>query len=177
MAFAVRATGEPGALVAALREAVRSVDSNLPLTRIKTQVEQADQTLRMERLFARLLTFFGLLALLLAGIGLYGVMAYSVAQRTQEIGIRLALGAQGWDVLRLVIGQGMVLALIGVAVGLGGAIGLTRLMKTLLYGVSATDPLTFVVIALVLTTVALLACWIPARRAAKVDPMIALRCE
>ena len=177
MAFAVRATGEPGALVAALREAVRSVDSNLPLTRIKTQVEQADQTLRMERLFARLLTFFGLLALLLAGIGLYGVMAYSVAQRTQEIGIRLALGAQGWDVLRLVIGQGMILALIGVAIGIGGAIGLTRLMKTLLYGVSATDPLTFVVIALVLTTVALLACWIPARRAAKVDPMIALRCE
>jgi predicted permease len=169
MAFAVRATGEPGALVAAVREAVRSVDSNLPLTRIKTQAEQADQSLRMERLFARLLTFFGLLALLLAGIGLYGVMAYSVAQRTQEIGIRVALGAQAADVLNL--------ALIGVAVGIGGAIGLTRLMKTLLYGVTATDPATFVVIAILLTTVALLACWIPARRAAKVDPLVALRHE
>jgi predicted permease len=177
MAFAVRASGEPGALVAAVREAVRSVDSNLPLTRIKTQAEQANQTLRMERLFARLLIFFGLLALLLAGIGLYGVMAYSVAQRTQEIGIRVALGAQAADVLKLVIGQGMILAIIGVAVGIGGAIGLTRLMQTLLYGISATDPLTFAVIALVLTVVALLACYIPARRATKVDPMIALRYE
>jgi predicted permease len=177
MAFAVRATGDPTALTAGVREAVRAVDSNLPVTRIKTQVEQADQSLLMERLFARLLTFFGALALLLAGVGLYGVMAYSVAQRTQEIGIRVALGAQGADVLRLVIGQGMILAIIGVAVGVGGAIGLTRLMKTLLYGVTATDPLTFIAISLLLSFVALLACWIPARRAAKVDPMIALRCE
>lgn len=177
MTFELRASGEPGALVAAVREAVRSVDSNLPVTGIKTQAEQADQSLRIERLFARLLTFFGVLALLLAGIGLYGVMAYSIAQRTQEIGIRIALGAQVADVLRMVIGQGMILALIGVAIGIGSAIGLTRLMKTLLYGVGATDPLTFTVIALVLSAVALLACWIPARRAAKVDPMVALRCE
>jgi putative ABC transport system permease protein len=177
MVFEIRAAGEPGVLVAAVREAVRSVDSNLPLTGIKTQAEQADQSLRMERLFARLLSFFGSLALLLAAIGLYGVMAYSVAQRTREIGIRVALGAQAGNVLRLVIGQGMVLALIGVVVGIGGAIGLTRLMKTLLYGVGATDPLTFTVIALVLTLVALLACYIPARRATKVDPMVALRYE
>jgi predicted permease len=177
MAFAVRATGDPTALAAGVREAVRAVDSNLPVARIKTQVEQADQSLMMERLFARLLTFFGALALLLAGVGLYGVMAYSVAQRTQEIGIRVALGAQAADVLRLVIGQGMILALIGVAVGVGGAIGLTRLMNTLLYGVTATDPPTFIAISLLLSFVALLACWIPARRAAKVDPMNALRCE
>jgi len=177
MTFAVRATGEPEALMATVREAVRSVNGNLPLARIKTQTEQADQSLRIERLFARLLIFFGLLALLLAGIGLYGVMAYSVAQRTQEIGIRVALGAQSRDVLKLVIKQGMLLALLGIAVGIGGAVGLTRLMKTLLYGVTATDPLTFGVIAGVLLAVALLACFVPAWRATKVDPLIALRSE
>jgi len=177
MTFEMRASGDTGALVASVREAVRTVDSNLPVTDIKTQAEQADQSLRMERLFARLLIFFGLLALLLAGIGLYGVMAYSVAQRTQEIGIRVALGAQAADVLKLVIGQGMILALVGVVAGIGGAIGLTRLMKALLYGVTATDPTTFIVIAVLLVAVAMLACWIPARRATKVDPMVALRCE
>jgi predicted permease len=177
MTFAVRAAGEPEALVNAVREAVRSVDSNLPLARIKTQIEQADQSMQIERLFARLLGFFGLLALLLAGIGLYGVMAYAVAQRTQEIGIRVALGAQIHDVLMLVIGQGMILALVGVAVGIGGAIGLTGLLRKLLFGVSATDPLTFVAIAVLLLMVALVACLVPARRTIKVDPVIALRSE
>ena len=177
MAFEARATGDPIALVSAVREAVRNVESNLPVSNIKTQIEQSDETLRAERLFARLLGFFGALAMLLAGIGLYGVLAYAVAQRTQEIGVRVALGAQTGDVLRLVISQGMLLALLGVIAGLGGAFGLTRLMQTLLYSVSPTDPLTFAVIAVLLLLVASLACWIPARRATKVDPLIALRSE
>jgi predicted permease len=177
MAFEMRAAGEPSALIAAVREAVRSVEANLPVVDVKTQIEQSDETLRTERLFARLFGFFGVLALLLAGIGLYGLLAYAVAQRMQEIGIRVALGAQTRDVLRLIIGQGILLAALGVTLGLGGAFGLTRLMQTMLYGVSPTDLLTFAVIAVVLLLVALLACWIPARRATKVDPLIALRCE
>jgi predicted permease len=177
MAFEARATGEPSALVSAVREAVRNVESNLPVSNIKTQIEQSDETLRSERLFARLLGFFGALAMLLAGVGLYGVLSYAVAQRAQEIGVRVALGAQTADVLRLVITQGMSLALPGVILGFGGAFGLTRLMQTLLYGVSPTDPLTFAVIAVLLLLVALLACWIPARRATRVDPLVALRAE
>ncbi len=124
-----------------------------------------------------MLSFFGLLALALASLGLYGVLAASVAQRTQEIGIRIALGAQTGSVLKLVIGQGMKLVLLGAGLGMAGALALTRLLKTLLFGVSATDPLTFVSIALLLMGVALLACWIPARRATKVDPMVALKCD
>lgn len=177
MTFEMRATGEPTALVAAVREAIRNVESRLPLFAITTQSEQSGQSLRIERLFARLLSFFGLLALLLAGIGLYGVLAYSVAQRTPEIGIRVALGAQTRDVLKLIIGQGMWLAIIGTLIGLASAYGLTRLMQALLYGISPTDLLTFTAIAILLLLVALLACWIPARRAAKVDPMTALRTE
>jgi putative ABC transport system permease protein len=124
-----------------------------------------------------LLGLFGLLALVLVIAGVYGVVSYSVAQRAQEIGVRMALGAGARDVLRLVIGQGMKLVLAGMAIGLAGALALTRLMKTLLFGVSAYDPLTFGSIALLLALVALLACWIPARRATRVNPIIALRRE
>ncbi|HKP85376.1 MAG TPA: ABC transporter permease [Blastocatellia bacterium] len=177
MTFEVRTSTEPTLLAAAIRQAVREADTNLPLSEVKTQAEQVEQSLRMERLFARLLSFFGLLALLLASVGLYGVMAYSVSQRTQEIGIRMALGAETRDVLKMVIRQGMLLAVAGVALGIGSAIGLTRLMKSMLFGVSATDPATFAAIALLLIAVALVACYIPARRAARVDPMVALRYE
>jgi predicted permease len=179
----MRFTGDPNATIAAVRQAMREVDENLPLTDIKTQVEQADETLRMERLFARLVTLFGLLAQQLASIGLFGVLAYAVSQRTREIGIRMALGAAQTDVLKMVIKQGMTLAIIGVALGLGGAYVLTKYLESwmqlsnMLYGVKPTDPMTYGVTAVLLTLVALIACYLPARRATKVDPMIALRCE
>jgi len=181
--FEVRTAGDPNAAVAAIRQAVREVDGNLPLSDIKTQVEQADETLRMERLFAKLMSLFGLLAQQLASIGLYGVMAYSVSQRTNEIGIRMALGASQRDVLKMVLRQGLALTLIGVGLGLAGAYVLTRYLESwmnltrMLYGVKVSDPLTYGVIAVLLTVVALAACFVPAWRATKVDPMVALRCE
>ncbi|HET9529396.1 MAG TPA: ADOP family duplicated permease, partial [Blastocatellia bacterium] len=180
MIISVRTSNDPSSFVAAIRQAVREVEANLPLAGGRTQAEVADQSLRMERLFARLLSFFGLLALLLAVVGLYGVMAYSVAQRTQEIGIRMALGAGRGDVLNMVIRQGMALTFAGIALGLAGAYALTKYLESLtsmLYGVNATDTLTFGVIAALLTGVALAACYVPARRATRVDPITALRDE
>ena len=175
--FVVRTAEEPTSFAPAIRQAVREVDPNLPVTGLRSQVELVDLSLRMERLFARLLSLFGLLALLLAAIGLYGVMAYTVAQRTREIGIRMALGAQPRNVLKLVLSRGVVLALIGIALGSGAALGLTRLMKSFLFGIGPTDPATFIATALLLAGVAVLACYVPARRAMKVDPLVALRYE
>jgi ABC-type antimicrobial peptide transport system permease subunit len=179
----VRTSGDPTAAVAAVRQAVREVDANLPLNSVKTQIEQADETLRMERLFAKLMTLFGLLAQQLAAIGLFGVLAYAVSRRTHEIGIRMALGAERGDVLKMILRQGMTLALTGVGLGLAGAYVLTRYLESqlnlqsMLYGVKVNDPLTYGVIAVGLTLVAVVACYIPARRATKVDPLVALRYE
>jgi predicted permease len=178
--FEVRTASDPKAYIAGVRQAAREVDGNLPLNNLRTQVEQAEETLAMERLFAKLLSLFGLLAQQLASIGLYGVMAYSVAQRTHEIGIRMALGASRSDVMKMILRQGMTLALIGVGLGLVGAYVLTKYLESMtrmLYGVRPADPLTFGVIAVLLTVVALLACYVPALRATKVDPMVALRYE
>jgi predicted permease len=173
----VRSRVEAAALTAAVQRELLQLDRNIPLTAVQTMRERvADMTSRT-RFIAVLLGLFAGLALLLAGIGIYGVLAYSVSTRRREIGVRMALGAQISDVLKLVIGQGMKLVFVGVALGLVASVALTRAIKSLLYGVSATDPMTFAAIALLLTMVALLACWIPARRATKVDPMVALRHE
>ena len=177
MTLLVRTNGNPKNLTPAVRHEVQVLDDNLPPFNIVTLTENIDISLFPARFGALLLSGFGLLALVLATVGIYGVMSYNVGQRTHEIGIRMALGAQVNNVLRLVVGQGMLLVSIGVAVGLAAAFALTRVVKSLLYGVSATDLATFTVIALLLTIVALLACYIPARRAAKVDPMVALRYE
>jgi predicted permease len=177
MFFALRAQGDPTALATSVRQVVRETDTNLPLTRVTTQELQTREALTEERVFASLVSFFGALALVLAAIGLYGVIAYSVTQRTHEIGVRMALGAQTIDVLKLIIRNGASLALAGIAIGLGGAYAATRLMKTLLFGVTPTDVTTFVIVSLLIFLVAVLACYIPARRAAKVDPLEALRYE
>jgi putative ABC transport system permease protein len=177
MFFSVRSIGEPTALVRSIRQVIGEVDRNLPLVELKTQVTQSRESLKEDRVFAQLLTFFALLALTLAAVGLYGVMAYSVAQRTSEIGIRMALGAQMMNVLRLVIWQGLKLVLLGLIVGAGGVFALRKIVLTQLYGVTVTDPLTFVVVGALLLVIAFLACFFPARRAAKVDPLVALRYE
>jgi predicted permease len=180
MTFEVRTTGDPKTYVAALREALHEVEPNLPMDNIKTQIEQADETLSLERLFAKLMSLFGVLAQQLASIGLYGVMAYSVSRRTHEFGIRMALGANRRAMLKMILEQGMALTLIGVGLGLAGAYVLTRYLESLtsmLFGIEPRDPLTFAVTALLLIAVSLVACFIPARRATKVDPMVALRYE
>jgi ABC-type transport system, involved in lipoprotein release, permease component len=191
MHFALRTQGNPAALVDQVREVVSKLDANLPVTQIGTQTARAQATLGQERLYARLLSFFGVLALVLAAIGLFGVLAYSVSQRTKEIGIRMAFGAQVAQVIRLVIWQGMKLVLLGLVVSALGGYALKRLlashyfgpeswqrqMAQQLYGVEVSDPLTLITIATLLTLVALFSCWLPARRAAKVDPLVALRYE
>jgi putative ABC transport system permease protein len=156
---------------------VQALDKDQPIYNVRTMDDVVANSLGTRRVSMQLFAVFAIAALLLAAIGIYGVMAYSVTQRTQEIGIRMALGAQRSDVLALVIRQGMRLTVIGVVVGVAGAFALTRLMANLLFGVAATDPLTFVVIPLLLLFVAMVACYLPARRASHVDPLDALRYE
>jgi putative ABC transport system permease protein len=175
--FVLRATGDPLALSAAVRSEMRGLDPAVPVRGVRSMEQLVSRSVAPQRFNMSLLGLFAALGLVLAAVGIYGVIAYSVSQRRHEIGLRMALGAREGDVMKMVVRRGMALAGAGVAIGLIASYALTRLMKTLLFGVSATDPLTFTVIALSLGLIALLACWIPARRAAKVDPMIALRCE
>ena len=177
MSFVARTSGNPVAMVAALRNEVREVEPNLPVADIRTLDEQIRLSLLPARLAAGLLGAFGLLALVLATVGIYGAVSYSVTNRTHEIGIRTALGAQSRDVLKLVLNEGLVIVVTGLALGLGVAFAATRLISSFLYDVGATDPMTFLGIAVLLTGVALGACFVPARRAMKVDPMTALRHE
>ncbi len=177
MKFAVRATGDPLALGAAVKQEMLKVDPSLPLTNMRSLGQIVARSLAQQRFNSTLLAVFAVIGSLLAAIGVYGVMSYAVTQRTHEIGVRLALGATAGDVLKLIVGKGLALALAGVALGLAAAFALTRLMEDFLFGVKPADPLTFGLISLLLTVVALVACLIPARRAAKVDPMVALRSE
>ncbi|MGH9854274.1 MAG: FtsX-like permease family protein, partial [Blastocatellia bacterium] len=173
----IRTSVAPLGLAPAVRDAIQSVDKDQPVSNVRTMERILADSIADERFNMLLLAIYAALALMLAAVGIYGVMSYLVTQNTREIGIRLALGAQARDVLRLVAGQGLALTIAGIVVGLIGAWGLTRLMKKLLYGVTATDPLTFICVSLLLIFIALLACYIPARRATKVDPIIALRCN
>jgi putative ABC transport system permease protein len=177
MYLTVRTATDPLSLTSAVRRQVFEIDKEQPVADVATMGQLLASSLSQSRLSALLLAIFGAVALTLAAVGVYGVMSYAVTERVREIGVRMALGATRHDVLWMVVGRGMALAGAGVLIGLGGALALTRLMKTLLFGVSATDPLTFAVITLLLTAVALLAALLPARRATKVDPMVALKCE
>jgi putative ABC transport system permease protein len=177
MTTVIRTSVAPQSLAAAVQETVKSLDRTLPVSGVVSMEQVVTDTLWQPRFNLQLIGLFAALALVLAAVGLYGVMSYSVAQRTHEVGLRMALGAQRRDVIKLVVGQGMKLALLGVGIGLAASVAMTRLMTKLLFEVSATDFSTFTAIASLLTLVALLASYIPARRAAKVDPMIALRYE
>ncbi len=177
LSFVIRVTGEPTGLIAAVRGVVAEVEPNQSLHNVMTMEQRLADTTTSRRLNTALLGSFAAVALLLAAVGIYGVMSYAVTQRRREIGVRMALGAQKSDVLGLLVGGGLRLALAGVVIGLVGALALTRYLSNLLYSVKATDPLTFLGVAVALTGVALLACWLPARRAARVDPMVALRHE
>jgi ABC-type lipoprotein release transport system permease subunit len=175
--FELRTASDPRVAISAVRDVLRRSGFDLPLYDIKTESQQIDELLFQERLIARLSSFFGLLALLLACIGLYGLLSYEVARRTREIGIRMALGAQSGDVLRSVVGHGIALAAIGVAIGTAASFGVTRFLGSMLYDVKPSDPLTLVSVTALLLLVALAACYIPARRATRVDPLVALRYE
>jgi predicted permease len=173
----VRTAGRPETVIGTVRSQLQSLDTNVAITNVQTIQGIMRQGLWAPRMGAGLLTVFGGLALILAAVGVYGVLSYSVSQQTREIGIRMSLGAQQGQVLRLVIGQGIKLAVAGLALGIVAALALTRVLSSLLFGVSAHDPVTFGGVSLVLVTAAILACYIPARRATKVDPIIALRYE
>ncbi|HEU4769340.1 MAG TPA: FtsX-like permease family protein, partial [Pyrinomonadaceae bacterium] len=177
MMMVVRTTTEPTSIVPALRQAVWSIDPNQPISDVQTMEQVVSDNIAQPRLNMVLMGLFGGLALVLAAVGIYGLLSYAVTQRTQEMGIRMALGAQVSDVMGLVLKQGMILALIGEAIGVAGAFALTRLIRGLLFGVTPTDTGIFAAVVGVLTAIALLACYLPARRATKVDPLKALRYE
>jgi predicted permease len=177
LSWAIRTANDPSALTAAIQREIMAVDGQLPVSRIRSMDQVVSESTARQNFNMLLLSIFAGLALLLAAIGIYGLMSFTVEQRTQEIGIRMALGAGRGDMLKLIVRQGMLLAGIGVVLGLGAAFGLTRLLAGLLFGVKTTDPVTYVAVALVLIAVALFACYVPARRATKIDPLIALRYE
>jgi predicted permease len=177
VAVVLRTEGDPTAIMSSVRRAVAELDSREVVYAVQTMDEVLARSLAARRLSMLLLSAFAVLALLLSCIGIYGVISHLVGQRTQEIGVRMALGAQPSDVMRLVLGQGAKMAILGVVIGMAAALGLTRLMASQLFGVTPHDPLTFVSVGLILIVVALLACYLPARRAVRVDPLIALRCE
>jgi len=177
MTLVVRTTGEPKAIMPIVREQIRALNANLPIAGVQTLREQIELTLLPSQIAAWTLGGFGALALLLAGIGIYGVVSYGAAQRTREIGVRMALGAKEKDVLGLVLWDGLIVIGAGLAIGLLLAAAATRVIASFLYGVGATDPLTFIAVPLLLGGVALLASYLPARRAVKVDPLVALRYE
>jgi len=177
LSVVLRTAGDPLLQASALRSALAEIDPNQPLVRVRTMEDNMAATVAQPRFRTWLIGIFAALALLLAAVGIYGVMSYSVTQRTSEIGIRVALGAQPSDVFRIVVGEGLRLALLGVAVGLVAALILTRLLQSFLYGISASDPLTFTGVAVLLTLVGVAASFFPARRATRVDPIVALRYE
>jgi putative ABC transport system permease protein len=173
----LRAAGDPAGLAGAVRREIHSLDPALPVASIRSMDDVLSAAQSRPRFLTLLLTLFSSVALVLAAVGLYGVISYSVARRTSEIGIRIAMGAQSSDVLKMVLGQGLRLGLCGVAAGAAGAFALTRLIRGMLFGINAFDPLTFAAMAVVLIAVTVLACYVPAQRATKVDPMVALRYE
>jgi len=177
MTIVVKGNGDPNQLIAAARNQVRTLDPDQPIYNVRTMDEIRGESVAPQRLNLMLLSIFAGIAFVLAIVGIYGVMSYAVTQRTHEIGIRMAIGAQPRDVFKMILGQGMLLTLIGMVAGLAGAFALTRLMATMLFTIKPTDPLTFAVVAVLLVAVALIACYIPGRRATKVDPVNSLRYE
>jgi ABC-type antimicrobial peptide transport system permease subunit len=173
----VRSSADPAGIITAIRREVFALDKNVPLTKIKTMTERVAEVTSRSRFIAQLLGLFAGLALLLSAIGIYGVMAYNVSMRSREMGIRIALGAQARDVLGMVMRDGLVVIVAGLAIGLGAAWAATRVLRSQLYDISAADPMTFIVAALVLACIACFACYFPARRGTKVDPITALREE
>jgi putative ABC transport system permease protein len=177
MTLVLRTSVDPLSLVSAVRKQVNDLDKDLPLFGVQTMDDILSEEVATQRFNAGALAGFAALAALLAAVGIYGVMAYAVGQRTREIGVRMAMGAQPGNVLGMVLKQGLRLALIGVVLGVGASLALTRLMTSMLFGVKASDPITYVAVAAGLAAIALAACWIPAWRATRVDPVIALRYE